>query len=93
MWRAPVILPTDLEVWEALPWLKEAGPIPNKAIILTASGGGDYDGDDVFVTDNASLVAFLEETIAAVAAYICTSIPKGLRLEPPKDHQKQPWQT
>lgn len=60
---------------------------------MTALGGGDYDGDDVSVTDNASLVTFLEETTAAVAACICTSIPKGLRLEPPKDHQKQPWQT
>ena len=77
-----------LSYWEALPWPKEAGPIPNNAIIcttqgpgLTALGGGDYDGDDVSVTDNASLVTFLEET---TAAYICTSIRKGLRLEPPE---------
>lgn len=48
--------------------------IPNNAIVcttqgpgLTALGGGDYDGDDVSVTDNASLVAFLEATTAAVA--------------------------
>ena len=63
VWRSPVILPTDLEVWTAKPWPKGSGPIPNNTIIcstlglgLTALGGGDYDGDDVSITTNHALI-------------------------------------
>ena len=60
VWRAPVILPTDIEVWEALPWPQDAGPIPNNCIVCSTQAGltvlgGMFDG---FLHDDPSFHAW-----------------------------------
>jgi hypothetical protein len=51
-YRNQVLLPTDMEIWEAVPWPEHRWAIPNNSIVctqlgmgITALGGGDYDGD------------------------------------------------
>ena len=75
VWRNPVVGPADLQIWTAKSWPKEMWAIPNNAIIcttrgpgITALGGGDYDGDTLFVTANVHLLNYLDATEAAVQA-------------------------
>ena len=75
VWQSPVILPSDLEVWEAKEWPEELWAVPDNCLICAARGsgvtvlsGGDSDGDEVFVTLNENVVGFLDLTDAAVGA-------------------------
>ena len=54
VWRSPVVMPTDIEVWTALPWPNSCWAIPNKCVVCSSTGagvtnlaGGDYDGDTI----------------------------------------------
>ena len=75
VWRSPVVGPADLQIWTARPWPKDKWAIPNNCIVcstrgpgLTALGGGDFDGDTVFVSANVFLLNYLDATEAAVRA-------------------------
>ena len=69
VWRNPVVHPTDLETWSARPWpVENKWPIDNALICstqglgVTALAGGDYDGDEVFITADRGLLEFMLAT-------------------------------
>ncbi|CAE7380722.1 unnamed protein product [Symbiodinium sp. CCMP2592] len=73
VWRVPVAGPSDFQIWEARPWPRDLWARPNnccvcstKGLGITALGGGDYDGDTIFVTANRGLLNFIDQTEEAV---------------------------
>ena len=75
VYRYPMQLPTDIEVWEALP-APATVPWPNNSCIISRAGyvssrlaSGDLDGDLNNFCFDSSLVAFLEDTEESVAAF------------------------
>ena len=69
----PAVLPSDLEIWEAMEWPREQWAVPNNCNGLLRPwprhpglAGGHSDGDEAFATLNHDIVEFLEHTEAAV---------------------------
>ena len=97
VWRSPVVGPADLQIWTARPWPKDKWAIPNNCIVcstrgpgLTALGGGDYDGDTVFVSANVFLLNYLDATEAAVRA-MATADAARVK-EPLAEDARTPWE-
>ena len=66
VWRNPVMLPSDIEIWESVPLPDDATLVPNNCIICSCKGmgvlalaGGDYDGDVVFFSSDRDLLEFV----------------------------------
>ncbi|CAE7366740.1 unnamed protein product, partial [Symbiodinium sp. CCMP2592] len=73
VWRNPCMLPSDVEVWEAIDLPANADLVPDNCIICSVIGdgvvalaGGDYDGDVVFFTADFDLLEFLANTPSGV---------------------------
>ena len=67
--RAQALLPTDIEVWEPLPWPKPSWAIPNNSVVCTrkvfgipALGGGEPDGDAISIAASPWLIQHLDAT-------------------------------
>ena len=65
----PVMLPSDIEIWESVPLPDDATLVPNNCIICSCKGmgvlalaGGDYDGDVVFFSSDRDLLEFVANT-------------------------------
>lgn len=92
VWRAPVAGPNDFQIWNAQAWPKHLWARPNNCCIcstkglgITALGGGDYDGDTIFVTANRGLLNFVDQTEEAVrnlAHAEAATIKKAVHEEP-----------
>ena len=73
VWRSPKVLPTDIELWEAVPWPSDLWAVPNNCVVCSTIGhgatnlaGGDYDGDTLCVCLNRHVLNFLDMTEVAV---------------------------
>ena len=85
VWRCPLQLPWDIEIWEALPWPDGITTVSDntlyvsrKGFALTRMAGGDFDGDLCMLSTDPDLLHFLSITASAVESVDIESYTKRI---------------
>ncbi len=90
VWRYPLMLPGDIQVWTAVTPKLSQFPLPRAGILCSRKGlgilalaGGDYDGDTLFVSNDKVLLRLVRDTEDAVKILGVETLETGIRKKLP----------